>query len=169
MKLNVSRLRKEPGAEESFQFTLAKLDDMGEIRIVKPVRVEGKVVNTGNLLRLTGHVSTTVAASCGRCLDDVELPLEVELNEQYCHESAWNDTGGGTDGKNEIIQFREEWLDLALPVKENILLHLPMRILCGPGCPGLCPYCGQNLKQGKCECREAGIDPRLAVLEKLKF
>lgn len=168
MKINVGRLRKEPGAEESFQFTLAKPEDIGEIKIASPIRVEGKVTNTGNILRVTGHISTVVLAACGRCLDDVKTPLELDFTEVYCHESEWDNVTGDPADKNEFILIREELLDLAIPVKENIILDMPMKVLCFPGCPGLCPHCGQNLKQGKCECREVTVDPRLAVLEKLK-
>jgi len=168
MKLNVSRLRKEPGAQESFRFVLTKEIDTGEARVIKPVRVEGMITNTGHLLRLTAAVSTVVLASCSRCLDDVEIPLDLEFTEYYCHESEMDYSAGDAAEKNDVIVFQEEWLDLSDAVKENIILHLPMQILCDSDCPGMCPHCGSNLKNGKCECREVEIDPRLAILEKLK-
>ena len=33
-------------------------------------------------------------------------------------------------------------------------------------CKGLCPKCGKDLNEGKCNCQTKEIDPRLEVLKK---
>jgi uncharacterized metal-binding protein YceD (DUF177 family) len=61
----------------------------------------------------------------------------------------------------------EGWLDLRQPLREQILLTLPMHPLCRPDCKGLCSTCGHNLNEGPCNCSTEEIDPRLADLKKL--
>jgi uncharacterized protein len=46
---------------------------------------------------------------------------------------------------------------------------LPTKRLCSEDCKGLCPYCGKDLNEGRCDCEVDEIDPRFEVLKKLKF
>ena len=66
-----------------------------------------------------------------------------------------------------FLDFSDDLIDLKQAVRDNILLSMPMRILCSLECPGLCPDCGRSLKEGPCQCSSKDIDPRLAVLEQL--
>ena len=43
-----------------------------------------------------------------------------------------------------------------------------MKALCKKDCAGLCPTCGKNLNQGKCDCPDDNIDPRWSKLADLK-
>ncbi|MBR6727152.1 MAG: DUF177 domain-containing protein, partial [Clostridia bacterium] len=56
-------------------------------------------------------------------------------------------------------------LDVDEPLREELLMCFPMRLLCSEDCPGLCPKCGKPKKDGDCGCSEKEIDPRLAVLK----
>ncbi|MCR4442342.1 MAG: DUF177 domain-containing protein [Peptococcaceae bacterium] len=167
MKLNVSRLRKEPGSREEFGCVIASFRDEGDIVICSPIQVEGCVVNTGKLLEMKAKVKTAFLTSCSRCLEEVRLPVDFEFTEHYCHESDCDQEMINSADKNDITVFNEEWIDITQAVQQNLILNMPMRVLCSPGCPGICPHCGKNLKEGKCECREGDIDPRMAVLAKL--
>jgi uncharacterized protein len=85
------------------------------------------------------------------------LTLNVSMEEIFSFSPA-------TD---PIYFIDEGWLDLRKPLREQILLAMPMHLLCRPDCKGLCPNCGQNLNEGPCQCSTENIDPRLAVLKKL--
>ncbi|MDR1884920.1 MAG: DUF177 domain-containing protein [Synergistaceae bacterium] len=39
--------------------------------------------------------------------------------------------------------------------------------MCSDDCKGLCPFCGANLNDSGCCCREENTDPRLEVLRGL--
>jgi len=47
------------------------------------------------------------------------------------------------------------------------IVSLPMKHLCSEDCKGICSKCGKNLNEGKCDCPDREIDPRLAVLADL--
>jgi len=59
-------------------------------------------------------------------------------------------------------------LDLSDAVREEVLLAMNPYVVCDPECPGLCPRCGANLKEGPCGCEETESDPRWDALRELK-
>jgi len=167
MKLNISDLKKRAGASEKFRFTLEPLSDTEEVRFEKPIRVEGKVTNTGQFFELSAHVQTELRAACCKCLDEVVLPIEIDFSEKYFAETDEEQQVIEGGGEATVLEVKNDLIDLAEAVRDNIFLSLPMRVLCSDDCPGLCPVCGCNLKEGQCQCRANEIDPRLAVLAKL--
>ena len=72
------------------------------------------------------------------------------------------------DDDTEIGFFQGEGLFLADVVKEQVLLALPLKVICQSDCRGLCPNCGANLNHEECRCETHATDPRLAPLARLK-
>lgn len=165
MKLNVSDIQNELGAQQSFNLILPKTPDMEAISVNQPVEVVGCVVNNGNVLELIAHVVTGITVQCSRCLDEVQIPLEFDFTERYCQ---CDSTKADKDLEEDCIEFQGEFIDLSQAVRENVLISQPLRFLCKDDCPGLCPQCGNNLKEGQCNCRKEEVDPRLAILSQLK-
>ena len=55
------------------------------------------------------------------------------------------------------------------PIRDNILLDVPLIRLCNEGCKGICSECGNDLNTNQCECQKEGeVDSRFAVLKTLK-
>ena len=104
-----------------------------------------------------GQFITELETDCARCLEPFPLTLNVLLEEMFSFSPA----------SDPVYFIDEGWLDLRQPLREQIMLAMPMHPLCRPGCKGLCPNCGQNLNEGPCQCSAEEIDPRLAVLKKL--
>lgn len=167
MKLNISELIKNPGAKEAFAFILADLPSDADMSFVQPVSVRGEVINTGHGLDLNAHVQTRVLSRCDCCLEEVSIPLEFDFSEEYVPEAQVAEDNE-EEGMSLVMTYSGDWLDLSEAVKENLVLNLPMRIVCDPECPGICPSCGKNLKEGQCGCIDKDIDPRLSILAKLK-
>ena len=51
---------------------------------------------------------------------------------------------------------------------EQMLLAIPMKVICRSDCRGLCPQCGANMNSEECRCEARSPDPRLAPLARLK-
>ncbi|MGI6587639.1 MAG: YceD family protein [Peptococcia bacterium] len=170
MKINIAKLWKEPGVKENFAFVWEDVpENMGEVSLLKPIHVKGHVSNQGNFLELLMRIKTEVMLPCSRCLDEVKLPLDLEVVDQYYSKEEWSNLSEVDEEDSSAVFFLEgDWLDLKQVVRENLLLNLPMRILCTPDCPGICPQCGRNLKEGQCNCCSADLDPRFEVLAQLK-
>jgi uncharacterized protein len=64
--------------------------------------------------------------------------------------------------------YQDDVIDLDGLLFEQIVLQIPIKILCTDTCKGLCPHCGININMASCSCHAEFIDERLAVLKKLK-
>jgi len=175
MKINVSKIFKETGAKEDFSFEMPNMSaerlSGSEITIADPVKVSGTLMDIGNqMLELNARVQAKVISACSRCLDEVAVKLDFQFTEKYRRENDatdnWNEP---EDDEAAILTYSGDVIDLDPAVRDNILLNLPMQFFCRPDCPGLCPTCGRNLKEGPCRCKSVDVDPRLAVLAQLKI
>jgi uncharacterized protein len=93
-----------------------------------------------------------------RCLTTFQLKLDLQIEELFALSPS-----------ADPVYFIDEggWLNLRQPLREQILLAMPIHLLCRPDCKGLCSQCGQNLNDGPCGCDADNIDPRLAALNAL--
>ena len=102
----------------------------------------------GRRYRLVGELRTTLELSCGRCLHRFTQPVELSFALLYL---PYADNRG--EGEIEIEEedlatayYREGQIDLGQLMREQVFLVLPMKPLCGDGCRGLCPVCGNQSK-----------------------
>jgi len=161
MRINVSRLLQEPwGSLRSYAL------DEGPLRLGDDVEVDFlrgtlRLTHTNEGILARAEIVTQVSLECVRCLEPFSLKLSLDLTERFLPASALALAEEAFPIEaNNIVVFDE-------PVRQAILLALPMRPLCSPNCRGLCSQCGQNLNTGQCNCQEEEIDPRLAVLKQL--
>jgi uncharacterized protein len=121
-------------------------------------------------IRVVGDLGTTVEMDCARCLEPVAR--EVKRSYELLYRPQGIDAGreeiSVTDAEAEIGYYRGEGIELKDILREQILLGLPMKVVCREDCKGLCPQCGQNLNQGECNCPQPVGDPRWQALKGLK-
>lgn len=121
-------------------------------------------------IRLVGKVVTQVELACARCLEPVGREVDRDFDLLYRPQGA--DAGreeiSVTQAEAEIGYYRGEGLLLEDVLQEQILLAVPYKVVCREECKGLCPQCGQNLNQGKCQCPTAPADERWTALRDLK-
>ena len=55
-------------------------------------------------------------------------------------------------------------LDVDQLVCDELLLNLPMKVLCKEDCKGICNRCGANLNRTDCNCDRSSLDPRMSVI-----
>jgi uncharacterized protein len=124
-------------------------------------------------VHVRGHLAAGLSLQCGRCLEPFTFKVDQELDLFYLpHRSD-----AGTDEEEEDVEltdrdmvvafYRGGRLDLGQMVREQFFLAVPMKRLCRPDCAGLCPTCGVNRNQARCDCPPEAADPRLAGLRKL--
>lgn len=152
---------------------LAALTQSGEAAFAAPVRVILDLTRVSDTIEVRGRVATRLKLTCGRCLESFSQDLDREICCTYAPAPPERDhpTAGDLELSADdvgLIFFEGETLDTAEAVREEILAAVPYRPLCRDQCRGLCPHCGQNRNTGTCDCTEQKVDPRLAVLAKLK-
>jgi uncharacterized protein len=108
-------------------------------------RLDVRRVDRG--VEIGGTVEVTVAAACDRCLEDVVLPMAVEVEERF-------DPPGGTSdpfGENNVLSGTT--LDVGDLVRQLVTSALPYTIMCREDCRGLCDTCGRSKNEdGGCSC-----------------
>jgi uncharacterized protein len=104
------------------------------IKFTQPFHLVAILHKTGDKVIVTGSMSSIYRGECGRCLDAVEGKWDKEFT--FAVE---------TDRTTEFIDITE-------PLREEVLLYLPEKIVCSDECKGLCPVCGENLNKKECGC-----------------
>lgn len=161
MRVNVSDIVKTEGAGIDINFC----DELPELREYdtsvefKPsFGFTGRIVNLGGLLKLSGELHFEFSANCLRCLKRVEAAEDIEVNESFVEASKADET--------DAYAFEGNVVDIDKPLIDNIILALPMKIICSEDCKGLCKTCGINLNIKNCDCDEREIvDPRMEILK----
>lgn len=128
--------------------------------------VTGEVTDSAGYMRLTLTAQVRFRGVCARCLDAVEDVFAVTLERTACPEETLT-REQLEENVDEYAVIRDGMLDLDELIGEEILLSFPMRVLCAPDCPGLCPVCGKPRRLGACGCGKKEPDPRWAPLARL--
>ena len=120
-------------------------------------------------IRVRAEYEGSFEVLCARCVEPVTVPLQGEFDLLFRPENADAEAGERaiTEDETEIGYYGKSGLLLEDVVREQVLLALPGRTLCKPGCKGLCAHCGQNLNLGVCECNAStgSEDPRWSALQ----
>lgn len=151
-----------------------------------PGTLKARLDRVGERVLLRADARVKVAAECRRCLAPVTLdvPTHFELNlvavppeakgegDEEGEAKEHKDQEGRAasfdlQGDDEAFDGRE--IDLGGIVREQILLALPMDVLCKDECKGLCTVCGQDLNVKECGCQRKVMDPRWAALKDIKL
>ena len=147
--------------------------DTREFRITGAVSVSGRIVpSDGGAYRLTGRLGSEVELPCVRCLESFEAEVREELVLLYLPQSDnvaadGEDDHGLGDDELAVSFYRDDEIDLAHMIWEQIVLALPMKPVCKPDCQGLCPDCGVNKNHKSCSCVHDSLDPRWQALKSL--
>jgi uncharacterized protein len=137
-------------------------------------------VDDGALLR--AELRCRVVAACNRCLAPVTEELAFPVLVRYVPRSKLearverpkDNPGAEKAGSFDPRDLDEEPLDkqrveLQPAIREQLLLALPMGLVCQEDCKGLCSSCGQPLNEGACGCKPSSVDSPWARLRELKL
>ncbi len=159
MKINISSILKNEGAEMSFGglVEVGRLNYLGNFFDFKqPVTVEGSIKNIGGTLELSGSLCGEYDSVCDCCGSPVHSELKVDFEESI--KSDFEDVD------EECFALMGTTLDISGLINALIWGNLPMKLLCREDCKGLCSICGCNLNETVCNCDHTVYDPRLAIL-----
>jgi uncharacterized protein len=121
-------------------------------------------------IRVYGELSTTLELPCARCLEPViqDVRRKFDLLYRPLGADAGREELSVTGAEAEISYYQGEGLLLEDAVREQVLLAVPLKVICREDCRGLCPHCGKNLNSEQCSCAEPMEDPRWMALKDLR-
>jgi uncharacterized protein len=158
-------LRESPGAMRLYPVAGVTIDLGPDLALADPIEGTIRVSRTNRGVLVNGRLDTAIASQCSRCLKDIEVPLELDIDEEALP-SIDLETGQPIDWSGEPDALRlnhAHELELEPVVREAIQLAEPIAPLCREDCPGLCAECGADLSLGP-HAHEQELDPRLEAL-----
>jgi uncharacterized protein len=142
-------------------------DVLGEGAVVK-CRVDVFARKSGETFYFHTRLFAILPTSCHKCLRPTKLTLDTPFD-LIVHRGATEKPEIDSDTQEDYvcIPSGEKEFSLDRHIYENLVVNIPMRILCSETCKGLCPVCGANLNEETCSC-EPQADPRWEGLRGLK-
>ena len=108
--------------------------DIGVMRFPSALHLKAEALKSGNDLTVDAHVEGERHFTCSLCLEDINNLFEKDFTLHY-----------DIKGLDSVTIDPE--------VRDEIILEHPIRILCRTDCRGLCPICGTNLNDSRCNCK----------------
>ena len=141
-----------------------------EIKQIEPLEVMATAELLESQIRIEGNLETKIELVCARCLEPVveEVSRTFDLFYAPVPKVEKPTIDQLKDDETEIGFYKGEGLFLADVLREQLLLALPLKVICQSDCRGLCPNCGANLNHEECGCETHATDPRMAPLARLK-
>lgn len=135
----------------------------GECRIAEAEPVVLHIENVGDkTLELKGEAKFSLLIPCDRCLEPVECPFRLSIVRTLDLKLTEEERIAALDEQPYVQGYN---LDVDQLVRDELLLNLPMKVLCAEDCKGICNRCGANLNHETCGCDRSVPDPRMSVIQ----
>ncbi len=135
------------------------------VKEVSPVSLTFVNNGKGRAL-LTGHAEITLAMNCDRCLKPVDETLDLVFDREVY---APDVLAAVPDGQADQEFMDGCQMDVDDFLRMEIVINLPMKVLCRPECKGICRQCGRDLNTGTCDCDTFVPDPRMALIKDIFY
>jgi uncharacterized protein len=169
----IRQLRLEIDEHEALGFdVLAIAED-------EPIDIDYTLQSVDEGVLVTGTVVSVASGECGRCLDPLEIDVDESFQDLYEYDvdprqARKADKKKSAQKRKEEEELSEEddevrhmvgeLIDLEGPIRDAIILNLPINPLCDPNCEGLCQGCGEKWATLPEDHSHEQIDPRWAGL-----
>ena len=140
-----------------------------------PLTVKLRVTPSAGMFQVEGRIRGTATLPCGRCLANADIPLNCTFRLSFARTIPGSDAESPSETHElqaeelGVVLFEGDEIDFRDIIQEQVIMAIPMQPLCREDCNGLCTRCGANLNEGSCGCTVDEVDPRLAILNKLKL
>ncbi|WP_157047258.1 YceD family protein [Alkaliphilus metalliredigens] len=137
-----------------------------ELKMMSPIQVMGNIYAVNEQLYLTCTYEGKLEVNCGRCLEPFIHAFYSRINAEL----MLNDQSTDEEEEDDVLFYEDNTIDLEKVVVDQLIISLPMKLICDNDCKGLCSQCGKSLNKEICQCTLAedhDVDPRLTKLKKL--
>jgi uncharacterized protein len=129
--------------------------------------LRGRLDKTGDDYLLRADLRGEMETTCARCLEPARLALDLPLAVTFVSEDAED---AEDDEDPDLVKLAGGEIDVGDQIRDEILLSIPINVLCKEACLGLCLVCGGNRNLVACGCKtEPAPTGRLAALAKIKL
>lgn len=169
--ISTYELRRAPGAMIEVETTANSESDLGNqvisVPAGSPIELDLRLESVMDGVLVTGLARASARGECVRCLRPVTADLAVDVTELFAYMGARTVQAEDDADEEPVPQVHADTVDLEGTVIDALVTSLPLRPLCDPGCPGLCPECGIRMEDAEPGHAHEKIDPRWAALAAL--
>ena len=162
MVIDVGPLLRGEAHKIDIDYMLAPETLLG-VEFSADAHVTGSITDNAGYMRLLLKAELEYRGECARCLAPVEGVFSLDFERTVAAEGVLTEQQL-EDSWDEYVVLKGAELDVDEPLREELLLGFPKKLLCDENCQGLCPKCGKPKREGDCGCQTREIDPRLAIL-----
>jgi uncharacterized protein len=132
-------------------------------------QLEVRLSKSGTDVVVRGRLEARVTAPCARCLEPAPVVVSETISALAVPATPSRESSGAKDDDDlspdqaDFIAYDGETLVLDDLVRDELLLGIPMILLCSEACPGISPQPAPELPEQAPE-----VDPRLRPLLRLK-
>lgn len=168
MLINLSELFSIDGKEKNYTLDIEKDAFQTPDGVYEVVSKEPVVLRIRNLgdrkLYMEGKAKFALSIPCDRCLEPVVCPFDLDIDQGLDMKQTEEERVESLDEQPYVSGYN---LDVDQLLSNELLLNLPMKVLCSDDCQGICNRCGANLNHGTCSCDQSSPDPRMSVIQDL--
>jgi uncharacterized protein len=165
--ISVHDLRRQPGELLEIKREFPTSERIGidiiAIEAGTNLAVVGKVESVSTGVLASFEISSQADGECVRCLDSITIMIQTAIQELYYY-SIPDELG---EDEEEPLLINEEKIDLLPPIRDAVILDLPLQPHCSEECLGLCPDCGEKIAENPTGHDHQNIDPRWAKLREV--
>ncbi len=137
MHINVTDiLAQDEGYRKSFEIVDETIE-LEDLALAENLNGTLTVGRTEAGLAVDGNFRTAVMLECHRCLREFAFPEELKLRGDYSFKPD----------EDQWPIAKDNTIDLAGLVEQEIVVGIPIKQLCQPDCPGLDAETGQPINQ----------------------
>ena len=131
-------------------------------RIIEKSSVYIDLRNSGKKkVRMDAKFNVTIVFPCDRCVEDVPKEFDINVSKEIDLNLTDEDR---IEQLDEMPYIDDTCLDVEKFVYNELLVNLPMKVLCKSDCKGICNRCGVNLNSQSCDCDTKELDPRMSKI-----
>jgi len=158
----VHELTKRPGQMSELEVDITLETPMGvgvaSVPAGQVVELDLRLESVHEGILATGELSVLASAVCSRCLEPLDLALEVDFQELFAYSLEQEDD----------FLVLDEKIDLEQAITDAVVLSLPFKPVCSEDCLGLCSECGMKMAENPDHVHQAQIDSRWGELESFR-
>jgi uncharacterized protein len=152
---NSYELPRRAGEMKEFSLDLINPERIGidviAVLAGQEIHLEMRLESVTEGVLVSAELSAVADGECMRCLDPIELEIDHRIQELYRYLPEKPHTKAERKrarqevddlDEDDVLMTDGDFIDLEVPIRDAIVLELPVNPLCSPDCAGLCPGCG---------------------------
>jgi len=115
------------------------------------LRVELQLFRQGDEVLVRGRLHGEVHLPCAACLQPAKVEVEAPVELLYAPPGETPELEEDDPlAEIDILHHDNAVVNVREPLRDLVIVSMPMAARCTESCKGLCPECGQNLNEATC-------------------